>query len=451
MTVEVENIFGTDGVRDREGQGALASESLRAIGVALARHLATHSSPRVLVGRDTRRSGPEIESRLRAELTARGVEFCSAGIIPTPAIAGLVTDHGFDLGLVISASHNPPEFNGIKIFDSRGWKLDPSVEESLTREYFNALVEKADPSPLADPPADQRVAEEKWRQLYLDRLPVPDLSGMKIVLDCARGATSTTASEAFSRCGATVFTMNDDLDGDRINVGCGSLVPDLAGERVLAEAAAVGIAFDGDGDRALLLDDRGALVDGDDLMALWATALKTDGRLPGNTLVATVMSNAGFETYLREQGITLIRTPVGDREVFQELERTGAVLGGEQSGHLIYRPEGTTGDGIRTGLHLALLVRTSGLGLADLRAAIPRFPQTLIGVSVTQKPPFAELPGVDEAIAAAELALADSGRVLVRYSGTEPLARILIEGPEATANEALAESIAVPIRSAIGQ
>lgn len=447
MTESQQNIFGTDGVRDVEGRGALAPESVRAIGVALARHLGDRSSPRVFVGRDTRRSGPEIERALTAELEARGVEVHPAGVIPTPAVANLVTSEGFDLGLVISASHNPPEFNGIKVFDERGWKLDVEVEEAITRHYYEALREGRPPSP----PVSGRAEEvEQWRSRYLAQLPTPDLAGLRIVLDCARGATSTVAESAFRRTGATVTLLNDELDGDRINVGCGSLAPEQAGARVVELGADLGIAFDGDGDRALLLDDTGALVDGDDLMALWATALAEAGTLNGNLLIATVMSNAGFESYLRDRGIELVRTPVGDREVFRAIEGRRAVLGGEQSGHIIFRPEGTTGDGIRTGLHIAALVRASGRRLSELRAEIPRFPQTLIGVSVARKQPFDELPGVNDAIRSAETQLADRGRVLVRYSGTEPLARILIEGPDAATNAQLAESIARPIRDAIG-
>ena len=270
---------------------------------------------------------------------------------------------------------------------------------------------------------------------------------MDIVLDCCFGATVPVAAEAFRRAGANVHVIHGEIDGERINQGCGSLHTSQIAAAVLERGAALGVAFDGDGDRAIVIDDAGNEVDGDDMLVLWGLSLKESGTLRGDQVVATVMSNAGMERHLLENGITLVRTPVGDREVFAALGRDGAVLGGEQSGHVIYSPESATGDGIRTGLHMARIVRESGRKLSELRAGIPRYPQVLLAVEVAEKIPFEELEEVSHVRDRAAEALSGHGRVLLRYSGTEPVARILVEGQDPEENQNWANEIATAIRT----
>lgn len=435
----MENLFGTDGIRDVAGQGWLSKEALAKLGQAIAGHLESQGvrRPRVLFGRDTRVSGPEVEALLAGALQAAGCEVATAGVVPTPAVSSVVAAAGFDLGIVISASHNPPEFNGIKLFDRHGRKFSVDDEVSVSDR---ARVAKADA-------VEKRLEEDPaWRQRYLtllsDSLGVAFLEGISVALDCACGATATVARLAFERAGAVVTVLNDTLDGSKINVGTGSLHPEVVGAATVRQRLTFGIAFDGDGDRAILVDERGGVVDGDEMLCLWGTDLHANGQLPGSFIVATVMSNAGMEQHLRDRGISLIRTGVGDREVFQELERRGGVLGGEQSGHIIYRPEANTGDGIRSGLHMARVIKRSGRSLSELRSTIPRYPQVLLNLRVESKRPFSELPEVRAALGAAETQLEGRGRVLLRYSGTEPLVRILVEGPDDSENRSIADGIA---------
>ena len=411
-----------------------------------------HPAPRVLIGRDPRASGPEIESVLTKAIQACGNSdsgaaasgarptVLHAGLVPTPAVSLLVEEGLADLGIVISASHNPPEFNGVKLFGPEGRKLTVEEEFAISADAFDAkpfdLVALDDVDIEVDP---------SLRERYLDRLfadfgGAPFLSGLQIVLDCARGATAGCATEVFRRAGADVHAIHDTPDGERINLGCGSTHPEAIAGAVLAAGADLGIAFDGDGDRAILVDATGQVVDGDEMLTLWALDLAAREELPGKRIAVTVMSNSGMESYLDEQGISLVRTQVGDREVHQAMLEEGLALGGEQSGHII-EGSAATGDGIRTGLALARLVKRSGKTLAELRQPIPRFPQTLIGVEISRKPAFDSLPELRDLLAEAERALAGHGRVLLRYSGTEPLARILVEGANASENEEWAERI----------
>ena len=441
-----ENIFGTDGIRDRGGEGWLAPAGLTRLAQAIVAFAGRrgHSAPRVLIGRDPRASGPEIEAVLtKAPLAsgrAAGPTVLHAGLVPTPAVSLLVEEGIADIGIVISASHNPPEFNGVKLFGPEGRKLTVEEEFAISADAFDAkpfdLVALDDVDIEVDP---------SLRERYLDRLfadfgGAPFLSGLQIVLDCARGATAGCATEVFRRAGADVHAIHDTPDGERINLGCGSTHPEAIAGAVLAAGADLGIAFDGDGDRAILVDATGQVVDGDEMLTLWALDLAAREELPGKRIAVTVMSNSGMESYLDEQGISLVRTQVGDREVHQAMLEEGLALGGEQSGHII-EGSAATGDGIRTGLALARLVKRSGKTLAELRQPIPRFPQTLIGVEISRKPAFDSLPELRDLLAEAERALAGHGRVLLRYSGTEPLARILVEGANAAENEEWAERI----------
>lgn len=433
------NLFGTDGIRDRAGVGMLAPMELSRLGVAIARYAQRGATaPRILCGRDTRVSGTEIERQLGGALAAAGCHIDTVGVLPTPGVSLLSCEEDYQLGIVISASHNPPEFNGVKLFDHAGRKLSVADEEWISQQYFEVPSEVHAPHDAAD--------VEQLRDKYLDRMHAqlggePYLEGFKIVLDCARGATATTARAAFERAGATVVMLYDDLDGARINDQCGSLHPEELCRQVVEQGARMGVAFDGDGDRAILVDEKGKIVDGDEVLCLWALDLKQRGELPNNRLVATVMSNAGMEKHLRDNGVDLLRTDVGDREVFAEMVRGEDPLGGEQSGHIIYLPEANTGDGVRTGLHMARLVKGSGQALSELRGAIPRFPQVLLNLPVQSKPPIESLPEVCRERDSVMQTLDGRGRVLLRYSGTEPLVRILVEGPDDQENQELAERI----------
>ena len=444
-----ENLFGTDGIRDRAGEGMLAAAALRRLGVAVGEHFTARAgrAPRVLIGRDTRLSGDSIEHDFGGGLAVAGCEVHTAGVVPTPTISMLAADLDYGLGVVISASHNPPAFNGVKLFDDGGCKLAVSEEEEITRR-FHATEEPT--GEMCAPEAKDGLAQDYIGRLLEQMGGEGFLSGMTIALDCARGATVTTAREAFERAGATVHVICDELDGARINDGCGSLHPEGLADVIKEHGCTLGVAFDGDGDRAIVVDEKGGVVDGDEVLTLWALALRDRGALPGDCLVATVMSNAGMESHLRENGVEMARTPVGDREVFEELRRRGAALGGEQSGHIIYLPEANTGDGVRTGLHVAQLVKAADRPLSELRAEIPRFPQVLLNTEVARKVPFDELPKVAAAARETEERLAGRGRLLLRYSGTEPLARVLIEGPDADENESLARHLIACLNDEIG-
>lgn len=444
-----ENLFGTDGVRDRAGEGMLTPTALRRLGVAVGEHFGANCprAPRVLIGRDTRESGESIESDFGGGLAAAGCEVHTAGVLPTPGISMLVEKLDYDLGIVISASHNPAAFNGVKLFDAGGCKLAVGQEEAITRR-FHATQE---PAQLGAAPQARDGFVEAYLDVLMEQMGGDGfLQGMTIALDCARGATVTTARRAYERAGATVHVICEEADGARINDGCGSLHPEPLADVVREHGAALGVAFDGDGDRSILVDEQGGVVDGDEVLTLWALALRDAGQLPGDCLVATVMSNAGMESHLREKGIEMARTPVGDREVFEELQRRGAALGGEQSGHIIYLPEANTGDGVRTGLHVARLLQNAGRSLSELRAEIPRFPQVLLNTEVARKVPFDQLSKVATAARETEERLAGRGRLLLRYSGTEPLARVLIEGPDAAENQSLAEHLIACLVDEIG-
>jgi len=427
-------IFGTDGVRDIPGTGLLTPDSIDRIGQAIVAHLTSEvaSGGSVLIARDTRVTGAEIESLLAGAIRRAGCTTIHAGVLPTPAVSLLLMDGVADLGLVISASHNPPEFNGIKIIDASGAKLAQDQEHSISETY--AISE-------GKPESQQEieVIEELGVQ-YLDKLlsSFPEgefLAGLKVVLDCARGAACHWGPEAFRRAGADVTVVHGEPDGARINVGCGSLHPEFLGEEVKRTNSVLGIAFDGDADRALFSDEFGRYVDGDDVIVIWARALLEQGLLDPAIVALTVMSNAGVEDCLRRQGIEVVRTEVGDRAVADALRRSGGTLGGEPSGHIIHHREAATGDGIRTGLAIARCVVEAGEPLSQLCDGITRFPQEQKTLRIQHRPPLDELQYLAEAMIEARAALGSGGRILVRYSGTEPLLRILVEAKkEADAN-----------------
>jgi phosphoglucosamine mutase len=450
-------LFGTDGIRGEAGKFPLDSSSVQVIGVSLARHLAEKagSPPRIVVGRDTRESGSWLERDLVAGAVSAGAAVQSAGIITTPGVAFLARTLPADAGVVISASHNPYQDNGIKIFDPSGRKLDERVERRIEKDILDART--ASPSAGAHDYTEHLDSKQaaELQSLYLKYLEhevahdLP-LDGLTMVLDCANGAAYKLAPELFSQLGARVTAINNQPDGRNINLGCGSLHIEGLQARVLEDQADLGVAFDGDADRALFVDAQGNFVDGDATMWVMAEDLKARGELVGDVVVATVMSNIGLEIALRERGITLVRTDVGDKYVLEELLRSGAVMGGEQSGHIIFPRSSLAGDGMITTLSLLRAMRTHDKTLAELTAGFQRYPQILVNIPVREKIPFSEVPAIQRRVLEIEERLGDRGRLLLRYSGTEALARVMIEGESESDVRLQAESLGEVIRAELG-
>jgi phosphoglucosamine mutase len=438
-------LFGTDGVRGQAGQPPLDAVTISRLGAALVRALPRAGEhARVVVGRDTRESGSWIEHELARGAHAFGAHVTSAGVIPTPAVAYLTRAHGFDAGLVISASHNPYQDNGIKVFSGAGEKMDEDLER-----HIEAVI--ADAS--WDVPAGEGtvLGAAELAEAYLDhaRLALPDpgaLRGASIAVDCANGATATVAPRLLEGLGFAVHAIGCSPDGRNINLNCGSTHPDALAAAVLAGGHRLGIAFDGDGDRAILVDAAGRVVDGDAVMLMCAKDMKRRGALRGDTVVATVMSNIGLEIALREAGIAMRRTPVGDKHVAAEIAAHDFSIGGEQSGHVIFADSLYTGDGIVTALNVLRVMAETGRELADLAGELVTYPQVLVNVRVKAKQDLAGVPAVAQAMAAVEGRLAGHGRLLVRYSGTEPLLRIMLEGPDQGDIRAWADEIAEEVR-----
>lgn len=404
---------------------------------------------RLLIGRDTRESGVWIEQAFVQGARRAGAEIVSAGVITTPGVAYLTRQLERDAGVVISASHNPYQDNGIKVFTPSGRKLDQTTEAAIEADIAAGEGAENEPADLPRVDPDARLDE-----LYLDYLsqvvPGLRLDGMKIVLDCANGAASDLAPKLFAGLGAAVVVINAEPDGRNINHDCGSLHLEGLQARVRAVGADLGIAFDGDADRSLFVDARGQVVDGDATMWIVANFLNAQGKLNGQTVVATVMTNLGLEVALRSKEIALLRADVGDKYVLDELLKTGASIGGEQSGHLIFPALSLSGDGMLTALFLLQVMRSEKQRLAELAAGFTRFPQTLVNVRVREKRPFQDVPTIASAATQVESELGDTGRILLRYSGTEPLARIMIEGESQPDIEAQAEKLAAVIRAALG-
>ena len=425
-------LFGTDGVRGKAGEYPLDVPTIRRLGAALVRAM-RHDGPgassapiRFLCGRDTRESGEWIERELALGIATQGGTLTSAGVIPTPAVAFLTPRMGYTAGVVISASHNPFADNGIKVFSGAGEKFTDTLER-----HVESIV--ADPSwslPSQDAPA---VNEIDYRSEYLSHLArvLPEerrVKGIRIAVDCANGATTTIAPILFQTLGFEVGLIGSEPDGRNINLGCGSTAPELLARTVVEGQYRLGIAFDGDGDRAIFVDAAGRVVDGDAVMLMCAVRMKAEGRLKGNAIVATVMSNIGLELALRTAGIGLVRCPVGDKYVMEELLRRNLSLGGEQSGHVIFADYLFTGDGLATSLNVLRTMASSGRELADLASDLTTFPQVLMNLRVRQKVDLQTVPAVAAVIAGVETKLAGNGRLLVRYSGTEPLLRVMLEG-----------------------
>ena len=443
-------LFGTDGIRGVAGEYPLDKKTVYAVGRALGDHMPA-GPRRVVIGQDTRESSGWMADTLTAGLRDSGVETASAGVVPTPAIAYLTHTHEFSAGVVISASHNPWRDNGIKVFGRDGYKLPDQVELEIETEIFALLKENAAPTGDASP-APSLPGDPNLRQDYLNWLAraLPGADRLRIVVDCANGAATTVAPEIFKRSGAQTEFTHRTPDGRNINENCGALHPEIVAREVMARTADLGICFDGDADRALFADSNGHVVDGDAVMLLLARDLQQRGELANDTVVATTMSNMGLEIALRESSIKMLRAPVGDKYVLEEMRKTGAVLGGEQSGHIILFREATTGDGLLTAMRVLAIVAASGQSLAQLVSGLKVFPQTIKNVRVKEKRPLDQMPEVIAAIQQAEQQLKGNGRVNVRYSGTESLARVMVEAESEETVHSLAGKIAAALQAAIG-
>jgi phosphoglucosamine mutase len=449
-------LFGTDGIRAVAGEPPLDPTTIYAVGLALAHTLRkSEPNPRVLLGRDTRESSPWIASTLAAALREAGAHVESAGVIPTPAVAFLARRHGFHAGVVVSASHNPWADNGIKLFGGDGFKLPDPVELAIEDEIFHHAAQITPPDPAALPPVQDNLdLQSDYIQFLLDSVPGLAFGPLKIVVDCAHGAAAAIAPALFDRLipgsRAEIDLLNIAPDGRNINAGCGALHPEYVAAEVKKRGANLGLTFDGDADRCLLAGSHGNVINGDAILLMAARDLQARGLLTGNLVVATTMSNMGLETALKRTGIRMTRAPVGDRYVLEEMQKSGAALGGEQSGHILFPHLATTGDGLLTALVVLDLLARSGQSIEELTADLKVFPQTIVNVRVREKKPLDQIPPVAAAIHAAEEALKDTGRVVIRYSGTEPLARVMIEAEDESQMKHHAESIAAAIRSALG-
>jgi phosphoglucosamine mutase len=444
-----DKLFGTDGVRgvaNTELTPALAM----ALGAAAARTLGRGHTPRFVVGRDTRISGTLLESALAAGLCSMGAQVVTAGVVPTPAVAGIARIQNFDAGVVISASHNPFGDNGIKFFGGDGYKLDDALEAEI-EAHLPFVDTWARPSGGG---VGRLAHDSHLSDLYAghleDAMDGVTLQGVKIVLDGANGANSHLGPRVVTDLGADVVTLHCDPDGININAGCGSLHPDEMRRRTVTEGADIGMAFDGDADRVILSDEKGRAVDGDRVMLLVGRHLAASGKLAGGTVVGTIMSNMGLEVALRQSGLTLLRAAVGDRYVSEAMRQGSFVLGGEKSGHLIFGHLTTTGDGLLTALQVLKVMRETGKPLSELADQMTEYPQVLLGVKVRDRQTWADDPDIQKAIAHAESRLAGRGRVNVRASGTEKLVRVMAEGPDQSEIDSLAHELISLIAKKVG-
>lgn len=466
-------LFGTDGVRDKANQGFLSPGNVTRLGQAIAgllkksprkfrnrlpnklpllKHTKGKDSPyngKILIGGDTRESTISIKDNLIKGLG--GIPIVTVGVLPTPAIAHLTREWGCILGVVISASHNPYDDNGIKLISPEGLKIPDSAEESIEKLFFDKKfgqkIKYIKDTNILDASKDAgkyvNDAVENFRNIF-------SLEGIKLILDCANGATSAVAPQIFERLGAKVKVLNNKPNGRNINRNCGALYPERLAKVVVKEKAKIGVAFDGDGDRAMFVDEKGNIRDGDYVLALSAKFMKEKDNLPSNTVVSTVMANLGLEKYLESIGVKLIRTKVGDRYVCEEMIKRNALLGGEQSGHIIFLDTETTGDGIITALKVLEVMVGKKSSLYKLSQPMKKYPQVILNVAVKSKPPLEEVGAVKSAISEADNLLKENGRIVVRYSGTEPKARVMVEGPKEELINNIAKKIAYAISSTIG-
>src|SRR5882724_5855834 len=464
MAQQQRQLFGTDGIRAVAGEFPLTRESVFLIGVALGRDLrkngAAGETVGIVIGQDTRESSSWIADRLTLGLASQDVEVHSAGILTTPGVAYLARSRGYSAGIVVSASHNPWMDNGIKVFSGDGYKFPDARELEVEKEIF-ALIRDKRPEPTMSPaPPPSLPGEESLRREYIDWLAAgvsTDLSKLRVLVDCANGAAAAEAPDLFRKLGIPVTILHASPTGKNINDGCGALhaatIASALVERANEEPENfdLGVTFDGDADRALFCDAQGRGVNGDAVLLLAARDMQARGTLANATVVATTMSNMGLEIALKRSGISMLRANVGDKYVLEEMQKTGATLGGEQSGHILFRDgDATTGDGLATALRVMEVIARSGRPLSELVADLKVFPQVIKNIRVREKTPFVQVPQIQRAIAEAEGSLNGNGRVVVRYSGTEALARVMVEAENEDTMKTLADSIARAIQAALG-
>ena len=447
-------LFGTDGIRGVANEYPLTAEAVFGIGRAIASFFGGSTIPtKILIGKDTRESGDMIEEALAAGICSVGADVCLAGILPTPAVAYLVSTNAAVAGIVISASHNPFGDNGIKIFDADGYKLSDAKEDEIERLLASHNID------LTPGKSNHRIgnvetmkdASERYLAFLRNTLPDARLfNDMKIVLDCSNGATYAVAPKLFEDLGAQVKALHIRPDGKNINADCGSEHPAALIDAVLAQKADIGLAFDGDGDRLVAVDEKGQVISGDRTLAICARSLKRKGLLKNNLVVSTVMSNLGLRLALKDLGINHMMAQVGDRYVLQQMNATGAVIGGEDSGHMIFLDQHTTGDGMLTAIRLIQTMCEENKPLSELSRVMTVFPQVLLNIEVQKKPLIEDVPQIMAAIRSVEQRLGEKGRVLVRYSGTQPLCRVMVEGPERDETRRYCQQIADVVKAALG-
>ena len=453
--VSARKLFGTDGIRGIAGEAPLDAKTIYATGLAIGHSLRDKSGPCVLLGRDTRESSPWIASTIAAGLRETGVQVESAGVVPTPAVAFLARTHGFQAGVVVSASHNPWRDNGIKLFGADGFKLPDAVEAAIEEEILRHAENVSAPDPATLPALPDNVAlRDDYIQFLIDCVPGLNIAGLRIVADCANGAAAAVAPDLFARLGARIngefALLNVSPDGRNINAGCGALHPQWVAGEVQKRNAQVGLTYDGDADRCMLAGSHGNVINGDAILLMAARDLRARGLLTGDLVVATTMSNMGLEAALKRSGIRMLRAPVGDRYVLEQMQQNNAALGGEQSGHILFPHLATTGDGLLTSLVVLDLMARTGKSVDELTADLKVFPQVIVNIKVREKKPLEAIPAVMKRIHEAEEDLKDSGRVVIRYSGTEALARVMIEAESEDAMRRHADAIADAIRSELG-
>jgi phosphoglucosamine mutase len=450
---DMDKLFGTDGIRGVANKSPLVPETVAEIGKAIVSALSeSNSITKVVIGKDTRVSGQMIEYAIASGISAMGADVYLAGILPTPGVAYLTAAMNADAGVVISASHNPFGDNGIKVFDGQGCKLSEKMESEIEQKFFQKSYASG-----AGPAEDigRMFVLEDAPQKYKDRLrsilsPKTSLRDLRMVLDCSNGATYRVAPVLFAELGADVTAIGNDPDGKNINANCGSEHPQILAKHVIQKKADMGLAFDGDGDRLIAVDEKGQILSGDRILAICANSLKQRGKLRGNIVVSTEMSNLGLRMALQRMGIEHVMTEVGDRHVLAQMLACGAVIGGEDSGHMIFLDHHTTGDGIIGALMLMEIMQMSSRPLSELSNIMAVYPQKLINVEVQSKPELKSVPRIKDAILAVETSLGEAGRVLVRYSGTQPLCRVMVEGPDEKTTQKYCRQIADVVQNALG-
>ena len=446
-------LFGTDGIRGVAGEYPLTAEAVFAIGRAIALFFGDSTANKIIIAKDTRQSGDLIEDSLVSGICSVGANACLAGILPTPAVAYLTASTDAAAGIVISASHNPFHDNGIKIFDADGSKLNDAKEDKIEGLLtVNNTDQSADPSNRQSGNVDTlKDAPERYLAFLKNNLPdAGQFGAMKVVLDCSNGATYAVAPKLFQDLGAQVEAINIHPNGKNINAGCGSEHPEALIETVLAKKADIGLAFDGDGDRLVAVDEQGMVIRGDRILAICARSLKRKGLLKNNLVVSTVMSNLGLGLALKELGIKHMMSQVGDRYVLEQMNANGAVIGGEDSGHMIFLDQHTTGDGMLTAVRLIQVMCDENKPLSELSEVMTSFPQVLLNIDIQKKPAIENVSEIMDVIRSVESILGDKGRVLVRYSGTQALCRVMVEGPDKDETQRYCQQIADVIKAVLG-